>query len=134
MAAAGAARLWPSEHGAYGPLADPTALTGERRRRFAELVAAVAALEGGGPGRRYVRGATTAFSGWYSRSAGQRAMADHVLDEVAAAGGAHRLLTDMHADADPRPDLRFGTRGNRRRILAGEALTLASPPFAPDRA
>ncbi len=134
MAAAGAAGLWPSARRRAGTPAETTALTGERRRRFAELVAAVAALEGGFPSVRYVASATTAFSGWYSRNAGLRAMADHALDEVVAAGGAHGLLADVQADGDPRPDTRFGTCGNRRRVLAGEALVMASPPFAPDRA
>ncbi len=132
-AAAAAAGLWPSGSGRASTSAGAPALTGERRRRYAELVAAVVALEGGRASAGYVSSAAAAFSGWYSRNAGLRPMADHVLDEVVAAGGAQRLLTDVAADQDPRTDARFGTRGNRRQILAAEALLLASPPYAPDR-
>jgi len=133
---AGAAGLWPSgaQRAGAGASAHSAALTGERRRRYAELVAAVAAVEGARASRGYVATATAAFSGWYSRNAGLRPMADHVLDEAAAAGGARLLLTDVGPDADPGLDSGFGTRGNRRRILAGEAFRMASPPFAPDRA
>ena len=133
-AVAGLAGSWPSAPAHRRTTTDSAALTGERRRRYSGLVAAVAALEGGRANGGYLRGATSAFSDWYSRNAGLRPMADQVLDEVAAAGGARRLLTGVDGDADPRPDTRFGTRGNRRRILAGEALLMASPPFAPDRA
>ena len=131
--AAGVAGVWPSWREAASTGTDVTALGDERRRHYAELVAAVAALEGGRARRGYVKEATAAFSGWYSRNAGLRPMADLVLDEVAAAGGARRLLTDEDAGADPRFDARFGTRGNRRRVLAGEAFMLAGPPYAPDR-
>ena len=132
-AVAGAAGLWPSDGARGDPTAGSPALTGERRRRYAGLVVAVVALEGGQTDGGYVREATAAFSGWYARNAGLRPMVDHVLDEVAAAGGARRLLTYPGADEDPRSDAHFGTRGNRRRILAAEALRLASPPYAPDR-
>jgi hypothetical protein len=131
--AGGVVALWPLGRHAASPSTGVTALRPERRRHYAELVAAVVALEGGRARRGYVRRATAAFSGWYSRNAGLRPMADLVLDEVAAAGGAHRLLTDEAADADPRSDAHFGTRGNRRRVLAGEAFLLAGPPYAPDR-
>ena len=131
--AAGAAGLWSSEGARENMTVGPTVLTGERRRRYAELVLAVVALEGGQADGGYVRGATAAFSGWYSRNAGLRPMVDHVLDEVVTAGGARRLLTDAGADEDSRSDAHFGTRGRRRRILAAEAVGLASPPYAPDR-
>ncbi|MBA3305894.1 MAG: hypothetical protein H0U25_08220 [Thermoleophilaceae bacterium] len=133
-AVAGVAARWPL--GPTGPSSSAdssTSLTSAGRRRYAELVAAVVALEGGRASAGYVRRATAVFSGWYSRNPGLRAMVDLVLDEAVAAGGAQRLLTDTGVDEDPGSDARFGTRGNRRRVLAGEALRLASPPYAPDR-
>jgi hypothetical protein len=133
-AVAGVAGSWPREAAVPRTSADSsTSLTRERRRRYAELVAAVVVLAGGRASTGYVRRATAAFSGWYARNAGLRAMADLVLAETVAAGGAKRLLTDTAHDEDPAADARFGTRGNRRRVLAGEAFRLASPPYAPDR-
>ena len=132
-AVAGVAGAWSPGSSRPGTSGDSPALSIERREHYRRLVAAVTALEGGRASLGYLRSSTTAFSGWYSRNAGLRPMADEVLDEVGAAGGARRLLTHVHADADPRPDKPFGTRGNRRRILAGEALLMARPPFAPDR-
>jgi hypothetical protein len=121
LAAAGAAlgasqpalRRRPSGAGASG-----SALAPERRARFAQLVVAVAALEGGRAGRGYAERATRDFAGWYERNPNLRPMADHVLDGVAAAGGPRRVLTDPRAD----------------RVIATEAFALARPPFAPDRA
>ncbi|MDQ3644993.1 MAG: hypothetical protein M3356_05745 [Actinomycetota bacterium] len=133
-AAAGIAGRWSPGHGPASASAGYGALRDERRRHYDDLVAAVVALEGGRPDGGYVSSATAAFSGWYSRNPGLRPMADLVLDEVAAAGGARRLLTDADADADAGSDAHFGTRGNRRRVLAGEAFLLARPPYAPDRA
>ncbi len=133
-ALAGAAALRPL--GSTGPSSSAgssTSLTSAGRRRYAELVTAVVALEGGRASAGYVRRATAAFSGWYSRNPSLRAMVDLVVDEAVAAGGAQRLLTDTDVDEDPGSDARFGTRGNRRRVLAGEASRLASPPYAPDR-
>lgn len=131
--AAGVAAHQPGAHNQKTTDIGVATLGDERRRRYAELVTAVVALEGGRAGRGYVRKATAAFAGWYSRNPGLRPMADLVLDEVGAAGGARRLLTDAGADADPRSDAHFGTRGNRRRVLAGEAFVLAGPSYAPDR-
>jgi len=133
-AGACAAALWPFGFRPAAPAPEADALSGARHRRYAQLVAAVAALEGGGADRPYLTRATTAFAGWYERNAGLRPMADHVLDEVAAAGGARTLLCDATSDGDCTPDSRFGTHGGRRRILAADAFSLASPPFAPDRA
>lgn len=131
--AAGVAGRWPSRSEDTATTTGASALGEERRRHYAALVAGVVALEGGRAGRGYVKRATMAFAGWYERNAGLRPMADLVLDEVASAGGARRLLTHGEADADPRFDSHFGTLGNRRRVLAGEAFVLAGPPYAPDR-
>lgn len=135
-AVAGAAALWPPSAPRPGAVAADrsTALAPARRRRYEALVAAVAAAEGGRAAPGEVARAGERFAGWYARNPGLRPMADQALDEVKRAGGAHALLTESVADGDTRSDARFGTRGARRQILAAEAVALASPPFAPDRA